>query len=96
MLCDPALFEGGFCGEGMQGTNLVAVKIHDSSLQWKGGKVVKSHKPVFDKAIFLIRDPFQAHIAEWNREISEKHAPNQTGSNHVKYVTNKTFFGKYL
>jgi hypothetical protein len=94
MWCDPALFEGGFCGEGMQGTSLVAVKIHDSSLQWKGGKVVKPHKPVFDKAIFLIRNPFQANIAEWNRQMSEKHAPNQTGSNHVKYVTNKTFFGE--
>ena len=94
MYCDPTLFQGGFCGEGIQGANLVAVKIHDVDQQWKGEKVVFSNRFKFDKVIFLIRNPFQANIAEWNRQMSEKHSPNQTGSNHVKYVTSKAFFGK--
>ena len=95
MYCDPSLFKGGFCGEGLQGTNLLAVKIHDFDLQWKGGKMVFSKNHKFDKVIFLIRNPFQANIAEWNRQMSKEHAPNQTGSNHVKYVTSKAFFGKH-
>ena len=73
----------------------MAVKTHDSSLQWSGGRRVDSSRPMFDKAIFLIRNPFQANIAEWNRQMSKKHASDQVGSSHVKYVTSKAFFGKY-
>lgn len=53
-----------------------------------------SSRPQFDKAIFLIRNPFRANIAEWNRQMSKKYASNQTGSSHVKYVSSKAFFGK--
>ena len=92
--CDRTLREGGFCGEGLRGTNLVAVKTHDSFLHWRGGKQVDSSRPMFDKAIFLIRNPFQANIAEWNRQMSKKHASDQVGSSHIKYVTSEAFFGK--
>ena len=73
----------------------MAVKTHDSSLQWTGGKRTDSGRPPFDKAIFLIRNPFRANIAEWNRQMSKKYALNQTGSSHVKYVSSKAFFGEW-
>ena len=92
--CDRTLREGGFCGEGLRGTSLVVVKTHDTSLQWRGGKLSDSSRPVFDKAIFLVRNPFRANIAEWNRQMSKKYAPEQTGSSHVKHVSNKSFFGE--
>lgn len=92
--CDRTLREGGFCGEGLRGTNLIAVKTHDSSLAWRGGGRAEPTRPVFDKAIFLIRNPFRAIIAEWNRQISRKYASEQTGSSHVKYVSSAAFFGK--
>ena len=93
--CDRTLREGGFCGEGLRGSSLVAVKTHDSSLQWRGDTHVSdSSRPMFDKAIFLIRNPFRANIAEWNRQMSKKYASDQTGSSHVKYVSNKAFFGE--
>ena len=92
--CDRTLREGGFCGEGLRGSSLVAIKTHDSSLQWRGGKKTDSTRPVFDKAILLIRNPFQANIAEWNRLVSKKHASDQTGSSPVKYVANEAFFGE--
>ena len=95
MTCDATLFEGGFCGEGLQGTNLLAVKIHGVAPQWRRGKVDNSHKFWFDKVIFLIRNPFRANIAEFNRRMSKKCASDQIGSSHVKYVTSKGFFGKY-
>ena len=92
--CDRTLREGGLCGEGLRGTSVVAVKTHDTSLQWRGGKQGDSSRPMFDKAIFLIRNPFRANIAEWNRQMSKKHASDQVGSSHIKYVTSKAFFGK--
>ena len=92
--CDRTLREGGFCGEGLRGSSLVAVKTHSTSLQWRGGKRTDPSKPAFDRAIFLIRNPFRANIAEWNRQMSKKHASDQTGSSHVKYVSNKAFFGE--
>ena len=87
--CDTSLVEGGFCGESLQGTSVVAVKTHSVNLPWKEGNKIK-----FDKVVFLIRNPFRANIAEWNRQMSGMHSTNQTGSNHVKYVTSKAFFGE--
>ena len=85
--CDDELKEGGFCGEGLQGSNLIVVKTHDSSLSWRGGNRKDNTTPVFDKAIFLIRNPFNAMIAEWNRQQSMKYAVGQNGSTHAKYVS---------
>lgn len=94
--CDKTLRAEGFCGEGLRSGALLVVKTHDSSLQWKGEryKTVKTDRPFFDAAIFLIRSPFRAAIAEWNREVSNLFARNQNGSSHVKYVDKPQFFGK--
>ena len=92
--CDRSLREGGFCGEGLRGSNLMVVKTHDSSLSWRGGNRKDTTRPVFDKAIFLIRNPFRAIIAEWNRQLSRKYAAGQQGSSHVKYVSSPSFFGE--
>ena len=94
--CDKTLRAEGFCGEGLRSGALLVVKTHDSSLQWKGEhyKTVKADRPFFDAAIFLIRSPFRAAIAEWNREVSNLFARNQNGSSHVKYVDKPQFFGE--
>ena len=75
---------------------MLAVKTHESSVQWRGGRKIDTSKPEFDKVIFLIRNPFKANIAEWNRQISKKYASDQTGSSHVKYVSNEAFFGEEI
>ena len=92
--CDRSLRNGGFCGEGLRGSSLLAVKTHDSCLQWRGGSKTDPSRPVFDKAIFLIRDPFKTNVAEWNRRVSRKYVSDQTGSTHVKYVSNEALFGE--
>ena len=74
----------------------MAVKTHDSPLQWRGATASDPSRPEFDKAIFLIRNPFKACIAEWNRQVSKRYAPDQAGSSHIKYVSSKAFFGKDL
>ena len=94
LYCDRSLREGGFCGEGLRGSNLIVVKTHDSSLSWRGGNRKDNTRPVFDKAIFLIRNPFGAIIAEWNRQLSRKYASGQQGNSHTKYISNPSFFGE--
>ena len=92
---DKTLKVRGFCGEGVKSGRVLVVKTHFSSLKWKGEyyKTVKAHQPLFDAAIFLIRSPFGAAVAEYNRRVSYTFARHQTGSKHVKYVDKPHFFG---
>ena len=95
--CDKTLRAEGFCGEGIRSGSALVVKTHDSILQWKGERPhdsVRRDRPFFDAAIFLIRSPFRAAVAEWNREVSSRFARDQNGSNHVKYVDRPQFFGE--
>lgn len=96
--CDKTLRAEGFCGEGLRSGAVLVVKTHDSTLQWKGERPldigVRRDRPFFDAAIFLIRSPFRAAVAEWNREVSSRFARNQNGSSHVKYVDKPQFFGE--
>ena len=92
---DMTLKVRGFCGEGVKNGRVLVVKTHLSQLKWKGEhyKSVKAHQPLFDAAIFLIRNPFGAAVAEFNRKVSHNFARHQTGSRHVKYVDKPHFFG---
>ena len=92
---DKSLKEGGFCGQGIKSGRVLVVKTHVSSLRWKGEyyKTVAANHPLFDAAIFLIRSPFGAAVADYNRKMSYKFAKHQPGSRHVKYLGKPRFFG---
>ncbi len=94
--CDKTLRAEGFCGDGIHSSGQLVVKTHDSTLQWTGGKVVRANRPIYDAAIFVIRDPYKAAVAEWNRELSNRYSTEQTGSNHIKYMDNPTFFSEFI
>ena len=81
------------CGEGLGGTNVVAVKTHLTTLKWDKHSKTDPNKRPFDKAIFIIRNPFNANIAEWHRQKTE-HVQGQAGSNHIWYVSSHAYFGK--
>ena len=50
--------------------------------------------PKYGSAILLIRNPFDALVAEWNRLQGQKiKDPSQNGSHHVKYV-GREYFGE--
>ena len=93
--CDKWLKVGGFCGEGVMSGRVLVVKTHVSSLRWKGEyyKTVAANHPLFDAAIFLIRSPFGAAVADYNRKMSLHFGRHQTGSRHVKYLDKPQFFG---
>ena len=90
-MCDKTLRKGGFCGEGLLGTSVVAVKSHSQSMQWDRRR---NSERDFDKAIFLIRNPFDASIAEWHRLRTSYVATGRAGSSHVWYVSSQSYFGK--
>lgn len=74
MWCDPNLRATHFCAEGLHDKTL-AVKNHDSTIRWRGEKLLKrpdyseNSKPEFDAAIFIHRNPYDAMVAEYNREL---------------------------
>lgn len=98
LFCDKILHGGGMCGEGMRDGVLV-VKTHDTRLQWtdmhyKSGKWSDT-RPFFDAAIVVIRSPFKALVAEWNRQNAYKFSKDQQGSSHVKYLQSSAYFCKF-
>lgn len=89
--CDTTLRANGYPGESLRSGNTLVVKTHQIDPRWTG--VVyppnmtdsyfkkESHIPVYDAAILLIRNPFHALVAEWNRLMTV----NMT-DNHINTV----------
>lgn len=99
LFCDKTLRAGGMCGEGLR-EGVLVVKTHDTRLQWtnvvyKSGMWSDS-RPFFDAAVLLVRSPFRAMIAEWNRQNAYRFSSSQTGSSHVKYLDSSHYFSRFL
>lgn len=99
LFCDKTLRSSGMCGEGLRDGVLV-VKTHDTRLQWtnvmyKSGMWSDS-RPFFDAAVLLVRSPFRAVIAEWNRQNAYRFSSGQTGSSHVKYLESSQYFSEWV
>ena len=94
--CDKTLRAGGMCGEGLRGGGVLGVKTHDTRLQWTDQHyrdgAWSDERPFYDAAIILVRSPFRALIAEWNRQKAYKFSSSQAGSSHVKYLDSPKFF----
>lgn len=99
LFCDKTLRAGGMCGEGLR-EGVLVVKTHDTRLQWtnviyKSGMWSDS-RPFFDAAVLLVRSPFRAMIAEWNRQNAYRFSSGQRGSSHVKYLESSQYFSECL
>lgn len=97
LFCDKTLRAGGMCGEGLR-EGVLVVKTHDTRLQWtnvvyKSGMWSDS-RPFFDAAVLLVRSPFRAMIAEWNRQNAYRFSSGQRGSSHVKYLESSQYFSE--
>ena len=96
LYCDGALRTKGFSGEGVYGSSVIAIKTHTVNPLFTNMEKlptrVASTTPVFGAAIFLVRNPRNAMIAEWHRERTKRKS-NITVSNHFLYV-DKSHFGK--
>lgn len=65
--CDPGLRATQFCAEGLREARVV--KNHDPTIRWRG-EMPEKDKPVYDAAIFLHRNPYDALVAEHNRAVA--------------------------
>ena len=69
--CDMDLRAQGFVGEGVWGASVIAVKSHDSSSPWEGASCESNGRFCYGAAIMLVRNPYDAFVAEWNRQVTE-------------------------
>lgn len=75
MWCDPNLRATYFCGEGLHSAKALVIKNHDPVIRWRGEILLKrqdlseNNKPEFDAVIFVHRNPYDAMVAERNREV---------------------------
>ena len=98
--CDTTLRRSGFPGESLRSGKTLVVKTHQTDPRWTGvyyppGTVDKYFKkradiPVYRSAIFVIRNPFHALVAEWSRQMTV----NMSG-NHIITIGEK-YYSKYV
>lgn len=85
--CDVDLRARGFVGEGVMGSSVLVVKSHDSSSPWEGASCGSNDRFCYGSAILLVRNPYDAFVAEWNRQVTE-HLLKPQRANHQQGHTN--------
>ena len=78
--CDLAYVAAGMIGEFIDTRNVLAVKTHSLSSTSLGRQ--------YDKAIYIIRNPFTTILAEHNRALAER-APKVYGDSHTAEINYK-------
>ena len=99
--CDISLRAKGFIGEFIRSGHALVVKTHAVAPKWgrayklREGKVGET-TGYFGSAILLVRDPFDALVAEWNRKIGNNfHIRTTELESHVK-AAGPEWFGKCM
>jgi len=79
--CDFSYISNGMIGEGVYTDNVIAIKIHFpfDNLKW-----LHEHN-----VIYVVRNPFDAIFAEWNRQKSA------SKNYKLAHISTTTIFGKY-
>lgn len=68
--CDMSLRVKGFAGEAITSSAVLVVKTHMKVPSWEPACTAGSQRPCFQSAIFAVRNPFDALVAEWNRIVA--------------------------
>lgn len=98
-VCDISLRTRGFAGENIQSGSVLVVKTHRWSPWWTGEDkpawMEGLHAEVaYSAAIVLVRNPFDALVAEWNREVANGfHTNTVTLGSHAE-TASPQWFGK--
>lgn len=93
--CDVTLRVSGFPGESIRSGAVLVVKTHQSDPRWTGVAYDKSapftyfhkveHIPVYSSGILLIRNPYDALVSEWHREMTVNSTDNHIDRVGVDY-----------
>lgn len=91
--CDISLRGKAFAGEHVRGGQALAVKTHSSSSEWIGKmRFLRGNSGMFGSAILLVRNPFHALVAEWNRKVANNFRDRtQVLDSHTKAVGQEWF-----
>ena len=77
--------QAGFIGEGVKSGSVLVVKTHTKTAHWYGMKS-KQNEPFYGSAIFILRNPYDSIIAEWNRRVTN----NVMKKNHLPHRDSHT------
>lgn len=89
--CDPGL-KVAFPGESVVSGNVIVTKTHRSdSMELPGDIATYTGKRIYDKAILLVRNPYDALVSEANRRWNSKHSVND----HLGVAAESAFVSKY-
>ena len=94
--CDISLRTRGFVGEYIRGGTVLVVKTHEDKPKWIQTHFQKLDKNdgLFGSGILIVRNPFDALIAEWNRKVANKfNARTIILDSHIK-AAGKNWFGE--
>ena len=90
--CDPGL-KVAFPGESVVSGNVIVTKTHRcDSVELPDDIQMFTGKRIYDKAILLVRNPYDALISEANRRWNSKHSVND----HLGVAAESAFVSKYL
>lgn len=97
--CDISLRGRGFIGEYIRSGRALVVKTHSVSPRWIRGhwwnlESLGENAGIYGSAILLVRNPFDAFVAEWNRKVANKFRSHTTEmDSHIK-AAGREWFGK--
>ena len=88
--CDISLRVTGFAGEFVRSGSTLVVKTHEIVPIWVGSRFpryLSENHGRYGSVIFIVRNPFKAIIAEWNRKVANNfHSRTISLDSHVKVV----------
>ena len=98
--CDSVMRMNGYIGEDIKSGSVLVAKTHTWEPRWSGIKYKHWNKAdsYYGSAVFILRNPYHAAIAEWNRRVTNnfiipQHLPhNESHTNTVP----KKFWGKMI
>ena len=90
LYCDYEMRKEGFIGEMIKSGSVIVVKTHTLVPQWYGIDYSrpKRDEPYYSSAVFIVRNPYNALIAEWNRRatngiMKKQHLPHNESHTNV-------------
>lgn len=94
--CDISLRSHGFTGEYVRGGSVIVVKTHENSPMWMDTRSPpKKHNywGQFGSAVFILRNPFNALVAEWNRKVANNFTSRTVNLKSHTEAAGKEWFG---
>lgn len=96
--CDISLRYQGFIGEHIRGGSVLVVKSHEISPLWTDSrnhlKPLQENRGQFGSAVFIVRNPLNAIVAEWNRKVANNFTIRTTNLNSHTQSVGKEWFGE--